>query len=504
MRICFVSFYSDVNAYGVRLLSAQAKSAGYESHILFIPTHEANIRLKQVDYKSGVDSRTLEIARDFLKDFEIVALSLMSAYHFTAERLVNLLKPKFSGLIMCGGPHVTLFPDMVEPYSDVIVIGEADEIFPKILEKLRENKSLEGIPNVRCRDKATGGFVQTPIEPPPCDLDIYPLPDFSLKNNWIVEGQKLLPLDFEIFKRRSRNIVVDGVTKYGYRTITSRGCPHGCTYCTEPSIRHVTGEKRTVRRRSVGHVMAEIKQVRRELPFVESITFTDDDFFARSLDDLREFAKAYKSEVGLPFICIGFPSSITREKIEALVDAGATKFGMGVQTGSEKMAQIYNRPISFDRIVEISKVISFHKQVQPTAYDIIISAPYETEDDRWQTVRLLALLSRPFHINLYKFQPYLGSELADRLISEGVLTKEQAFDAYQDAIGKVESNTPATMALNVFHETNSYFWLSLFWKLAPVLKRIRSRPLIKLFEKIAIYSFRSVRKLKGLIFKSKG
>lgn len=502
MKLSFVSFYSDVNAYGVRLLCAQAKQAGFDTHILFVPTHEANIRLKDVDYRSGVDERTLEVAVDFLKDFDIVALSLMSAYHYTAERLVNMLKPKFSGLIISGGPHVTLFPEMVEPYSDIIVIGEADEVFPKILERLKDSKSLEDIPNVRYgfpKIKKTENLsLPFKIEPPPCNLDMSPIPDFSLENNWIIETHKLLPLDFDIFKRRSRNIVIDGKTKYGYRTITTRGCVHNCKYCTEPAIRRKTGERRAVRSRSVNHVISEIKQVRRVLPFIESITFMDDDFFARPLDEIEKFSTAYKSEVGLPFICIGYPSSITKTKLDALVDAGCVKFSIGVQTGSERMAQIYNRPIDFGRVVEISRLISSYKNVQPTAYDIIVGAPYETEDDRWQTVKLLKSLAKPFHINLYKFEPYLGSELAEKMISEKILTKEQAFSAYQDPIGKIESNTPASMVLKVFFETNSFFWLSFLAMAKPILRLVKAKALIRLVENLAIYSVRVVRKLKEL------
>jgi radical SAM superfamily enzyme YgiQ (UPF0313 family) len=131
--------------------------------------------------------------------------------------------------VVVGGTHVTLVPDEVEPWADVIVVGEGYRTWPEII-----------------RDFDRG----------------------SLQKRYVDE--EWAPLDSGVAVLQDRVLQqIDEHRNYWtpYLEIT-RGCPRSCTFCT--AIR-VSGQK--MRLRPVGEVVEEIE--RRKL---KRFFLTDDNF----------------------------------------------------------------------------------------------------------------------------------------------------------------------------------------------------------------------------------
>src|SRR5215468_5982185 len=94
--------------------------------------------------------------------------------------------------VVIGGPHATALPEEAERHADAVVVGEAEDTWPRILEDARTGK-LQRV------------YVSTRRAP----LAGMPAPRWDL-----IKG-----------RRYGRSV-----------TIATRGCPHRCDYCSIPLL----------------------------------------------------------------------------------------------------------------------------------------------------------------------------------------------------------------------------------------------------------------------------
>lgn len=139
--------------------------------------------------------------------------SSFTPYHGEALKVAQLIKDWDSRkMVVMGGSHVSCDPEDVlkSPFVDYVILGEGEDRLPFLMDCLRKDKQdemgrIDGIGFKR------NGEIR--INPLVCfipDLDALPPP-----------ARELLDLDrYRINKKRSTMI------------ITSRGCPHRCTYCS--------------------------------------------------------------------------------------------------------------------------------------------------------------------------------------------------------------------------------------------------------------------------------
>jgi len=145
--------------------------------------------------------------------------------------------------VVLGGTHVSFLADEGLDHADYVVRGEGEFAFPELAEALERGSGFERIRGLSYwRD---GQKVHNPERPKLADLDVNPIPDFSL------------------------------VVGYGRRRIasvaTSRGCPFPCTFCSVPGM-----YGSNFRTHSIERVIAELK-THAGVPYV---FFADDIFTA--------------------------------------------------------------------------------------------------------------------------------------------------------------------------------------------------------------------------------
>lgn len=160
------------------------------------------------------------------------------------------------------------------------------------------------------------------------------------------------------------------------------------------------------------------------MPFIKRISFEDDAFMTRSIEEIQIFANVYKDQIGLPFFVSGLnPMFVTEEKLKMLVEAGLDRVRMGVQSGSAKSKDIFNRPISNDKIIKAAHIINkFSHEFKLTGYDLILDNPFESPEDIIQTIQLLDALPAPFTLNLFSLTFFPGTDLYQEAFSSGVIT----------------------------------------------------------------------------------
>jgi radical SAM superfamily enzyme YgiQ (UPF0313 family) len=177
--------------------------------------------------------------------------SLFTPYHGEALKVAEIVKQGDpSRMVVMGGPHPTADPEGVlkSPVVDVVVLGEGEIRFPRLLKAVRDQRPISGMEGIGFRDR--GKIRINPVEGFIADIDSIPWPERHL----------LDPDRSRMGSRRSTML------------ITSRGCPHQCAYC---SARLVMGNR--FRPRDPEKVIAEMTACQREHG-ITSFDIEDDNF----------------------------------------------------------------------------------------------------------------------------------------------------------------------------------------------------------------------------------
>lgn len=165
---------------------------------------------------------------------------VMSVETYTARRAYQIASEfRRRGVpVVMGGFHATLVPEEVERFAEAVVTGEAEGIWPEVLEDLRSG---------------------------------------TLKKRYAAEGQASLEgirYDRRLFK---------GKRYLPLRLVeTGRGCRYPCEFCAVQTF-----FKRTHRHRPTGAVLEELEALREEA----RLFFFVDDNFASDLEGTKAFLR---------------------------------------------------------------------------------------------------------------------------------------------------------------------------------------------------------------------
>jgi anaerobic magnesium-protoporphyrin IX monomethyl ester cyclase len=169
---------------------------------------------------------------------QVVGLSVMTFQRGTARRLIPLIRSHApAALIVVGGYDPSLAPNVWESDAmgvDVIVNGEGDITFRKLIRTIETGADLSGVPGLSFRTPQ--GFVRNPPRPV-SHLD-----------------------DDEVRPPNRAARVLRGYTMLGRRVDvveTSRGCTYDCSFC---SIIEMRG--RNFHTWSIDRVLADIRDAR--------------------------------------------------------------------------------------------------------------------------------------------------------------------------------------------------------------------------------------------------
>jgi anaerobic magnesium-protoporphyrin IX monomethyl ester cyclase len=457
----------DISAFGVRALAAYLKSHGYPVRTVIIPGGVERLKYR-TGYVYQYDPRLLDEVVELCRGSDLIGISFMSHFYDRARQLTEHLKKNLKAPIIWGGIHPTVRPEDSLDYADLVLVGEGEEAFLELVDSLAAGKDIHHLQNIWM--KKGQEIIKNPLRPLIQDLDRLPAFDFGLEEHYLYCNltKRFKPVDKELLKHNlPREPTPFGtfsdsfVRTISYKTMTSRGCPHHCAYCAERTLALMYRGQRYLRFRSPEHVIAELKWVKKEMPFVESIYLFDDTFLARPLKDIQHFSRLYQQEIGLPFCIQASPTTTSVEKMEALVAAGLMFAEMGIQSVSQRGMSIYRREIKPEKILEAAHILHrYYPKIFPPAYHVILDNPWETPADVAKTLELLLRLPRPFWLCRSSLIMFPGTEIFDRAVREGLIqTKEDE----RRLIYSKDFNTPEGSYLNflIYLAGFSYFprWL---------------------------------------------
>jgi len=171
---------------------------------------------------SIIDESILEI--DFDQEVDLVAITAITPLAPRAYEIADEFR-KRGRRVVIGGIHASWLPEEAKEHSDSVAIGEADEIWPEILE-----------------DAETGRLKPFYRQMGKTDLTLLPIP-----------RRDLLPRRGYLF----HNLIQ-----------TTRGCPYDCEFCSVTAL-----HGKTYRMRPIAEVEKEIQSLERSKAY---IFFVDD------------------------------------------------------------------------------------------------------------------------------------------------------------------------------------------------------------------------------------
>ncbi len=432
MQITLVHPYPDPAAHGLRVLSALLKDAGHRVFFINFPDRTGDEGSVAADHsRPRYPRRALDDLCEVAADSDLIGISLMTNYFPSAVEITAALKREFpEKLVIWGGVHPTIRPDECLDHADLAVIGEGEQTLAELVASLDAGDPLgpeawSAIPGLAYRHE--GEVCRTPLAPLETDLDRLPAPDLDTDDQWTLWNGRLAQVTPALFMRMLASATVSAhYGKIGYQTMTTRGCPHSCTYCLNSTLRGMYAGQRYVRFRSVESVIDECAAVLRRFPFVDYMWFSDDVFFARPTADIQRFAELYGEHVGLPFYLLASPTTLREEKYRLLVEAGLHTIQMGIETGSPDTQEVFNRKaMGNDKVLKAANIIArYAHSIEVPYYDLIVDIPWEGDRNRRETLKLISELPRPYRLQLFSLVLYPSTVAYDRARAEGLIADE--------------------------------------------------------------------------------
>jgi len=314
---------------------------------------------------------------------------LFNRAHYILQK-VKSLRPDLP--VVCGGPHPSADPEgTLKAGFDYIVIGEGEVSGLKLFQNIAQGRDGSGIDGVWMR-KGDEIF-RTPLRSFIPDLDSIPFPARDL-------------LDYTTYLK-------NGMLQVGISL--SRGCPFQCRFC-KPMQDLIFGRK--LRKRSPENVAEEIEW---------SVKLTNHKFFLFRDDNLASLGLSWfqklRSEMekrNLKFFFSGQTrvNDVSEELVKELKAIGLVGLAFGVESGSQKIIDYYNKKFKVEDSVRAFEIC--HQLGVGTHCFIIIGAPEETREDLQMTIELVKRL-KPESITISRLTPAPGTYLHTETLKQGLL-----------------------------------------------------------------------------------
>jgi hypothetical protein len=338
----------DVQIFDVNHLFCEVENAkGAESNGIFFARASEEIRNLEVD---------------------IFGFGTLSGSYPLTVRLASVAKQAHpASLVILGGPQASAVD--VEtldtfPFVDLIVRGEAEETFPRLLEELNKPESPAGMKGITYR--SNGKVVRAASAPVVENLDRLPTAAYHLWRG------------------------IDECSSVALEV--GRGCPFSCTFCsTSPYFR------RQYRLKSPKRIIDQMRSIHHAYG-IEEFNLIHDAFTAHR-GKVIEFCEALqKSGEKFRWSCSARTDCVDEELLRMMAKAGCIGIFFGVETGSPRIQQAIGKMLDLDQA--LAAIRCTEDCGMGSTVSLITGFPDESPEELNATVR--------FFIDSLRFEKVVG------------------------------------------------------------------------------------------------
>lgn len=329
---------------------------------------------------------------EFIKFFRpynpaIVGFYTTADNMFMVKELAQLIKTVNKDIkIIAGGPQACAMEEAIleDKNIDIIALGEGENTFAQIADCFIKNQgALKDIKGIIFKDEDR--IVKTGQPELIENLDELPYP--------------ILPLG--------------GHSKSFYPIVTGRGCPYNCIFC----FKGVHGNK--YRYRSAEKVVEEIIIAAEKFGF--SVINILDDTFVVNTERAKQICKKlidYQklSKKRLVFYCEARVDILANnpDLLELMAQCGFEKIQIGIESGSQKMLDVYDKKIKLEQITQVVKKC-YELNIASVAGNFIIGGPDETKSTIEESIKfaekLIDIAPGMVELNVTFLTPFLKTPI---------------------------------------------------------------------------------------------
>jgi radical SAM superfamily enzyme YgiQ (UPF0313 family) len=330
----------------------------------------------------------------------IVGISAMTPTFSNAVKTAEEIKRmKPESIVVMGGYHPTFNAERIlrkYPFVDIIVSGEGEYALLEIV----KGENLKNILGIAYRDN--GEIRVNENRPQIDDLDELPFPARHLVKKYNYEYAGGFSWNDP---RRYRLSELKRYTAIA----TSRGCPFRRIFCANTTF---SGNR--FRARSAENVVSEIEQMVREGS--DRFFFVDDNFTASPERAIKISKYIRLINKNIKWFCMGRVDTASDELYSRMARSGCMLILYGVESGSQRILDFYNKKTNVD---QIKKAIKLAKKYKMDVFaSVIVGAPIENDRDVEETKNLLTGLDIDF-LETNKLTIYPGTPLWNRALANG-------------------------------------------------------------------------------------
>lgn len=359
---------------GISYIAAVAEQLGHKVTLVDADVEELSV--------NDVIEQIKEIKPD------IVGTTASTPIYAPARMILDKTKEFDPNIItLFGGFHITALPErtMKETKSaDYGIIGEAEETFKELLDKIENKKDVSNVKGIAYRKD--GKVIINPRREPIKDLRTLPRPARHLlktyKYIWSVPGRGLVPVT---------------------SIMTQRGCPFKCIFCGVDTM--FPGKTRY---REMDDIMDEIENVVKGYG-IKHIMFCDDTLTLNK-PKVMEMCDEIKKR-GLKFTFEGYTraNTIDKEMLARLKEVGLVRLSFGVESGNQRILDAIKKGITLE---ELKRAYAWcHELGIETRCSLMIGHPFETKKTIKQTIDFVNKELKVYQAYINITTPYPGSEL---------------------------------------------------------------------------------------------